>query len=170
MTTTWSEASNSVLTTAQELIDQFHKQIKELRIGFIFRSEAAVSQGIMVNAGVSKVPDKFKVLLELDLIIWIAEDEWIKLSQDQRKALVDHQLCHIRYDGTIVGHDFEDFQEIVERYGFWNYSLLKSADTFKEALQLDLGLKVETKGKVVAVQPEIMQQLPTVQDTPMPNF
>lgn len=164
----WTEVSSEVLDIAQELIHDHHPHLREAVIGFLFRSEASVSKGSIVLAQPSKVDAKTQALLEshgavpFDFLIWIAKDEYDRLSLEQRQALVDHQLCHcVQGDNgfAIRGHDFEEFQSIVDRYGFWNYSLLNASNAFKKAVQLDLSLNPEIaplKGKIVSVQPDTM--------------
>jgi len=50
--------------------------------------------------------------------------------------------------------------EIIERWGLWNQGLLHTAPAFKKALQLDLGLKIDSPvaGLVTALQPSLMLQ------------
>lgn len=63
---------------------------------------------------------------------------WLHLSDDQKRALVDHELAHIevlwgdkgiRY--AIRPHDIEEFGEIVMREGAWHSGL----QTFDAALE-----------------------------------
>jgi predicted metallopeptidase len=168
----WTEASSEVLDIAQDLINKYHPVPKDARIGFIFRSEASKSQGKSVLAKASKIDAKTQALMEsrgtvpLDFLVWIAEDQYAELSYDQRQALIDHELCHLTFGSSgwkLRAHDIEEFQSIIDRYGFWNSDLLGASVSFKRAMQLDLGLEVSetepARGKVVAVQPE---ELPMV--------
>jgi len=70
----WYEASKEVINIAQDLVEKYHQSLKDARIGFVFRSEAQYSGGMMVLGQASKVSDKLKPVLELDFLIWIAED------------------------------------------------------------------------------------------------
>jgi hypothetical protein len=158
----WSEASSEVIDLAQELIHSFHSDLLDARIGFLFRSSPGKSQGFLVHAKVTKVNFVIQALFEtkgvdaLDYFIWIAEESYALFSLEQRKALIDHQLCHCIHTDkgfSIVDHDFEEFSAIIERYGFWNGSLLKSSPAFQKAIQLDLGIKSEPQGDLVRLKP-----------------
>lgn len=164
--TTYSQASNEVLTIANQLINQYHEHLATANIGFIFRDKATTSKGKTVYATTKKPPSWLSVYKELHFLIEIAQDEWTKLMTDQRIALIDHELCHCGFDPDdedktwIIGHDVEEFREIIGRHGFWNASLLKSSKTFKDVLQTKLdGFEAKIdNGEVIAVDPEIMQE------------
>src|SRR4030042_2490250 len=93
----YKEVSNEVLSIAKELIDQYHQRLQECKIGFVFRSEASISGGKLVLGTTSKVTEKIKPMLsdDLDILIVLAEDEYSRMSTERRKALIDHELCHI---------------------------------------------------------------------------
>lgn len=65
-------------------------------------------------------PDEFFVLE-------IAHDIWRFLSDEAKRALVDHELCHFttEFDDegnnklAIAPHDIEEFAEVVRRHGLW---------------------------------------------------
>src|SRR4030042_518172 len=120
----YKEVPNEVLSTAQELIDNFHERLKDCKIGFVFRSEASVSGGKLVLGTTSKITEKIKPMLsdELDILIVLAEDEYSRMDSQRRKALIDHELCHIvqnlnTFGWTTKAHDINEFKEIIERYG-----------------------------------------------------
>jgi predicted metallopeptidase len=129
MSITWSEVSTEVLDRAERIIRIYHSEFMgHISIAFVFRSEAAYSGGMTILAKCAKVQPKLRPYLDYDIIIWIAEDEYEKLSSEQRDALIDHELCHIKYNISdekifLRGHDFEEFYGIIQRYGFWNKSL-----------------------------------------------
>jgi len=159
----WSEASASVIEMAKELIDEFHPHLKEARIGFIFRDEAPVSRGNYTLGKATKVSERMKVLIDLDFVIWIAEDVWEKLDTERRRALIDHELCHCRYDpadgASIRNHDVEEFVDVVERHGFWSCDLLRLESIAKGQKQLKLDLGQEQRGEVVKMEVKQVDQL-----------
>jgi hypothetical protein len=127
----WQEADPSVLHTAEALIEEFHPMLEQARICFVFRKEGQKVKYQSVLGGVSKVPAKEQVVLEYDYMVWISKEDWEKITHAERRALIDHQLSHMwRGDSgwTIVGHDVEEFQQVIERHGMWN-SALKRVDT-----------------------------------------
>lgn len=167
MNVKWTEASAAAISTTEALVEKYHPQLREARIGLVFRSEAATSQGLEVWAKASKVDDKTRALLEangaeaVDLLIWIAEDVWMRLNEEQRHALIDHELCHFQLGGDgyrMVGHDVEEFEVILERYGLWNHNLLKAKKVLQQAVQPTLFevSHLSRLGAVVSVQPETM--------------
>lgn len=134
----WEEASQEVINIAQDLVEQHHKHLQDVRIGFVFRSEAQVLKGRAVLGKCSNVSDKMKPLLDLDFLIWIAKDEYKKMDEERRRALIDHELSHIGIDLTLQGHDVEEFHAIIERYGLWTYDLMKTRKAMDKAEQLRL--------------------------------
>ena len=161
--TKYKEASRDVITTAQDLIAVYHPQLADANISFIFRDEPAISKGMEVWGKVKTVPAwlrAFPDFEDLHFVIEIAESIWATLDSNQRKALIDHELCHCKYDSdkekaSMRAHDFEEFTEIVERRGFWNPKLFMARDKFAQAVQDELpGLEVKPKGNVSALSPE----------------
>ena len=161
MATYWSKADESVIRMAQEVIDEFHPDLEEARIGFLFRDPPQFSQGRMVLGKAKKDSAQDQALLPLDIIIWVAYDYWGKAMPEQRRALIDHELCHCRYDSeeekaSMVGHDVEEFLEVIERYGMWRPALMRLEQTVR---QLELPIEKPDaaeggRGELVAVDPE----------------
>lgn len=62
--------------------------------------------------------------------VWV--QWWINAQEWERMALCDHELCHAVINendetgirsAASVGHDVEEFQKIVQRWGAWNRGL-----------------------------------------------
>lgn len=156
----YKEVTGEVMSLARSLIDEFHPYLEPCNIGFVFRDEAGASGGKSVLAKTSKVPENIKphVPAELDILITIAEDKWCSLSTEQRKALIDHELCHITVGAsgwTTKAHDIEEFGEILQRYGLWNRDLCSLQNTLVLAAQMPLPLRFEEpeeRGGLVKVE------------------
>ena len=124
------------------------------------RDEATQSGGKTVVAKVSKVPDKLKPYIpdELDILITISEDQWIRAEAEQRKAIIDHELCHIINKDVgwgIRAHDVEEFAVIIDRYGLWNGDLWSASVVLKKATQMVFpSVDFKAGGNVVALKPE----------------
>lgn len=169
---TYKEVTHEVIHLAEELIETVHPLLSECRIGFVFRDEAGTSGGKTVLAKTGKVPDKLKPLLqdELDILIVIAEDQWTMLESEQRRALIDHELCHIAIGNsgwTTRAHDIEEFGAIIQRYGLWNGDLFGLHTTLAKAVQLELPVKVEvayTQGSLIAVNPEQLEKVGAMEE------
>lgn len=119
----WREAPQYVLDVANRLIDQHHESLRDARIAFIMRSEASKSNGLVTLGRAKKVSDELQLHVPYDFIIWLASDEFVRLSAAQREALIDHQLCHLQWIDDVAkirGHDFDgEFVEIIMRHGLW---------------------------------------------------
>ena len=71
------------------------------------------------------------------IVVW--KKAWDELKVEQREALVFHELKHaaIEFDRdgfprlTTVGHDIEEFDEVVRRYGVW----LEDVESFAQAIE-----------------------------------
>ena len=60
------------------------------------------------------------------------------------------EMCH---------HDIEEFKHIIERYGFWNYSLLQIKPALTDALQIKMPIEIPERGAVIAARPEMMDEV-----------
>lgn len=164
MAVDWFEIDQEVLDLAQVIMEQHHRDLLDAKIGFIFRSEAPRANGRRTLGKAQKVSAKDKAFNSLDFIIWFAEDVWKDLSLSERRALVDHELCHCVFqdgEARMRGHDFEEFEEIVQRHGFWSKSLQYAAPTFEAALQMRLpdfgnGDIRRHVGGLVALKPDVV--------------
>lgn len=136
----WEEASQEVINMAEELIAKYHPVLgKYARVGFVFRSEAQVSNGRAVLGKASKVSEKLKTLLELDFLIWIAKKEFEAMEDERKRALIDHELSHCSItdgDFRMRHHDVEEFHAIIERYGLWTDDLQRTKAAIDKAEQL----------------------------------
>lgn len=148
----WNKAPKHVVELVKKTVDQHHPMLREARIAVAWRAEAPVSKGKTVYGKAEKVGEKWKALLKerYDFLIWFSEDTWKQLTPAQQRALVDHELCHCKYDGeaVLVAHDVEEFVEIIERHGLWHPSL----ERFGEAAQQAPLIEFEPAGRVEAVE------------------
>lgn len=92
-------------------------------------------------------------------VIEIAFDTWgddeedgprYGLSDAQRVALVDHELCHCRIDAKgnpkIRAHSIEEFSDVVRRHGLWKPDVQWFADIAKGARPLPFDTFTGTGG------------------------
>lgn len=75
----------------------------------------------------------------------IAEQPWHQLRNHQQRALVDHELCHLKVDLDadapvlkIRGHDFEEFTSVIKRHGLWSTASQEGAMAMAEQLSAAL--------------------------------
>jgi Putative phage metallopeptidase len=135
---------------AAELLSTVHADIAEFPVRCIFQEEADKKLNHVVLANVRKLSGLNAFLagsvaieglqdsLDLDLaitfqepreliLIMVAHGRWQSLTDAQRVALIDHELCHVvcvtNEDGEthpkIIGHDVEEFHAIIHRHGDW---------------------------------------------------
>ncbi len=151
--TTWTKASPDLLAMAGRLIETNHHKLLDAKIGFLFRDTAGSSQGKETLGKAQKVPDRLKPYLNLDFMIWISEEDWNSLPATSREALLDHELSHCTFDENdnpkIVGHDIEEFVDVIKRHGAWNLDLARTKDAIQDPLP-----GMEREGAVVAIDPK----------------
>lgn len=157
---TYEQVGQDVLDLASEIIRAHHADLMDADITFIFRSQAATKgSGKAIWGRASKVPKRLKALLDYDFIIELAEDVYTGLNDMQRRALIDHELCHCHLDdfgkAILIHHDIEEFNSILERYGSWAPDIYVTAMTM-QAMPLFPPNKPEHTGKVEAAPVEVV--------------
>jgi hypothetical protein len=126
----------------RQLVSEHHHHLAEA--SFALAWEKGVKKdvdGLVVLGRCGKASDLSRELVDYDLIILLNAEAWSRLEPSQRRALMDHELCHAqvatRKDGEprrderdrlvyrIRHHDIEEFREIVERHGLYKADLEK---------------------------------------------
>lgn len=144
-------ATKDVIDIARSVIDSYHPHLRNARIGFLFRSEAPISGGKVTLSKAKLVTAEMRVYADYDFLIWLAKNYYMSMTEEQRTALIDHELCHCRYDedeekASLRGHDVEEFNEILQRYGFW----WRGSERTAEAVQGHLFSFVVNRGVIEA--------------------
>lgn len=160
MATRYFEAPE-VRDVARPIIAEHHAHLLDIRIEYVFRSDTASKGGKDVWGTARKVSNLQAYLASGDedgegeafFVIEIARPVWIKLNDQQKSALVDHELCHCwREDEekddriitklSLLPHDLEEFHSIYARYGAWRPDLAE----FEKEADRQLMLPLDTGG------------------------
>ena len=162
MAVTWEEADDVLIHLAQRLIREHHAHLLDAKMGFMYRSEAAKSGNKLILGKARKVSDEQQVFMDFDFIIWIARKEFELAADDQKAALVDHELCHCwgSFDNwTMRKHDFEEFNAVIVRHGLWRSDLSFAAKAFENAGKGQQALFYpEERGAVASVPKVVIKQ------------
>lgn len=83
------------------------------------------SKGKMIFAECEKIADKNKWAIPCDFTITVFEPNTVDFTPEQMRILLFHELLHVGIEFTDDGqekysirpHDYEDFKEIIDRYG-----------------------------------------------------
>jgi predicted metallopeptidase len=149
--------------------NHIHLNRHDVEIKYVFRDPAARSKGRLVYGRAKKVSGLPAFLVELEhvervegeelvdfFVVEIAHEPWQGLTERQRVALVDHELCHLDVELTdkgetklaTRGHDLEEFVEVVRRHGLWRPPVVEFAETAKAA-QLAFPINAGSAGDVL---------------------
>ena len=143
----YHQPTSDVIELVESVMARYHEHLEDANIGILFRDEAPESDGHFTLGMAKKVTDEMRAAgLNYHFIIWFAEDWWERLDARQREALVDHELMHCMWDGEkckIRQHDFEEFNEIIVRHGFWRPGGHDTKQAVQQALPLARFGKVE---------------------------
>jgi len=121
------EMAPEVETMAKALIEPFHGHLKDANISYVFVDKAQRRSDGRTILGRAKGRNKLDKLLSPkreDFIMIISKDRWELMSDVEKRALVDHELCHmgISISGngttkfTLRGHPIEEFPENLGRF------------------------------------------------------
>lgn len=146
-------ADEEVVDLVTEVREKWHRGLEFARIGVLMRNEAPVTKGRVTLGKAKKTTDEERLLSreELDFIVWFAADQWETLTDEQKTALVDHELCHCRFlngSAEIRPHDVEEFDAVIRRHGLW----WPDAERTIEAIQPHFGFL--NGGGVEAIDPD----------------
>lgn len=97
----------------------------DVRIAFLSSDKAMKHNGGNVLGQCERIQDKYKWAIPYDFTITIFEPNVERLSEEQLRIVLFHELLHVgigrdlngdeKY--TVIPHDIEDFKTIIKRYG-----------------------------------------------------
>lgn len=135
---------------ADKLIDKYHGNLREAKIIYLFRDKPLKSKGKVQLGKATKVSGKYNAVTGADFLIEISEPHFWEMENKKQVALIDHGLSHcfidIEGNRTILNHDFEGFNSVLKRHGFWHNDLQQMK---KNLQQMRLPFE-ETNLKVVS--------------------
>lgn len=165
---------------ARKLIGKHHQHLNrhDVTVRCLFRDPPARSRGKLVYGKARKVSGLTAYLVGLEhndrldddgpvdfFLIEIAQALWQGLTERQRVALVDHELCHLevelpeteREDRTLSlrGHDLEEFTEVVKRHGLWRPQVAEFTEVARSA-QLAFPIQAGSAGDVLRTGTGVM--------------
>ncbi len=118
------ETEQIVWQIVGEIEDFDDIRIAQPKICVLDCSKPKKSEGRLVFADIKPVPEQYKALCEFDYVITIYTHNTALLDDMQFKILLEHELRHVNIingsKGIVygtVGHDFEDFYAIIDKYG-----------------------------------------------------
>lgn len=126
MKTKTYKLSTEYRTLAEEVIKEVESLnwLENVRIEYLESQEDKTHNDKKVGGECIKVEDIYKTFIPLDFIIVVYAPNVARMTREQRKQLMHHELLHIGFNNTkegrvfkIVHHDIEDFREIIELYG-----------------------------------------------------
>lgn len=135
--------AEDVQKVAARLITEIHSHLAEARIAYLFRDGTWLSKGKEIFGKAYKAPEQWQLIANYELLVVINSDVWNRMTLDQRKALIDHELCHFEKDEDeqgnpkwrLVAYDVEEFACVIRRHGLWSQEV---RSFFESARQISL--------------------------------
>jgi hypothetical protein len=139
----WTTASNLVISTITDLVNNWHPNLRGSSICVVYRSEPANQGGVPVYSDAKKFPVNLIPLMEenYEFLIWVAKETFESSGRSIQMAMLDHALCHCQITDkgpAIVGHEISEFGAILERHGLWNSALRSNRNSIIAAAQMEL--------------------------------
>lgn len=147
-----------------QLVDEHHSELIGASIALAWATKWKADPDGRLKLGVcKKVNDPERALMGHDFVVILNKDFWTNPTVEdwQRKALLDHELCHaqVKYDPDgepvedekgrkvyrIRKHDVEEFSEIIARHGTYKKNLEDFAKALMRSKQRPL--KFEPRGE-----------------------
>jgi hypothetical protein len=124
----------------RKAVAAWHRDLSDARIALVWAlAWTADKDGLLTLGKAKRASDVDRELKEYDLVILLNRPAWKDLKDEQRLALIDHELCHLclvkdekgepkldergRQVFRMRKHDVEEFRAVVERHGCYKADL-----------------------------------------------
>lgn len=136
-------AGDEIKNIAEKLIARYHSELANCKIVYVMREKCSKKGGQKVYGSVKKVSPLYQAAMgvkKADFIIEIGQDGWFEdlTNPGQGEALIDSLLERIQWDEPedgkkegkffIAEPDFQEFTNILKRWGMWHPSLREMED------------------------------------------
>lgn len=115
-------APPEILERVERIANAYHPHLRDARLKIGVREKTPTIMHALTWGEVD-TPNNDAEARAFDFSIWFALDAWATLDNTQRDALVDHELSHCIWDDEgkpkLNGHEIEEFNGVLERYGLW---------------------------------------------------
>lgn len=156
MTIEWIKGTREMTEICSEIVRNHHESLRGFYIGVIAWEGERKSSGSLMLGKARKISENMRPLMAdemLDAVIEISADFWSTAKPNQKRALMDHELHHltVNENGQLAmrGHDIEEFNAIIRRYGFWLEDVQRTAAAVQA--RFDFGDRV---GGVFSLDPD----------------
>lgn len=143
----YSGHQKDLAALADSIIVQHRPMLKILKIQYIFRDVAPITDEKVIAGMCYRCDDRNRAIHGQDFIIEISKDVWEEATDEFKLALMDHELGHVgirldedgqpgideksgRIKSYIHKHDIEEFEDVLERHGAYHKSLRQFLDAF----------------------------------------
>lgn len=131
----------------EEILNEHHPRLFEVeaKVVLLWRRGWKPDRDNRLTMGKAKrASDLDMALANYDFAIQINAEAWSSFDSDQKRHLIDHELCHCelvadaaeeggwarnehgRLVTRIRGHDLEEFREVVDRHGYHVHAALEA--------------------------------------------
>jgi len=122
-------ANEEVTSLARGLIGEYHTHLNEANITYLFR-DTPFSEGngraILGRAAKRDEIDKLLSARREDFVIIIVQPSWDRMTLNEKRCLLDHELCHCAIQinseaetkWVLRKHVIEEFPENLKRFSF----------------------------------------------------
>jgi hypothetical protein len=121
------ELAAEVLEVSKPLIEAYHRHLLKAKVGYVFRDKAWKTFDSKTVLGRAAKRNELDQLLSKegeDFVVVVGKDKWDKMTEIEKRCLLDHELCHcgvrVEADGSKVfilrSHGIEEFPENLARF------------------------------------------------------
>lgn len=138
-----------------ELVREHHDHLRNASIAYCWMiGNKGDKDGRLILGKMKKASELDRELHAWDLCLLLNRETWRVFSIEQKRALVDHELCHadlnLGKDGEPVEdphgkktyrirkHDIEEFAAVVRRHGIYKADLERFAEALEQGRQQQL--------------------------------
>jgi DNA-binding FrmR family transcriptional regulator len=117
---------------AKELIAEHHTHLVNSNIAYLYKNKPMSQKGRTIIATAEKCSKKVKAISSRDFVIVVSYEAYNKLTDKQKRAVIDHELEHCLVDEDdegnevtkIIPHDVEEFYCIIARHKLYKSDLI----------------------------------------------